>query len=85
VSDQRKFEQFRRDLEARERAFLLEYSRCDGHDVDAFLWMGDPQAKPIQRIGLILSACIFLLLVVCLTFFVFQSHFENGSVVALLV
>jgi hypothetical protein len=85
VSDQRKFEQFQKDLEARERAFLLEYSRCDGHGVDAFLWMGDPQAKPIQRIGLILSACIFLLLVICLSFFVFQSHFENGSVVALLV
>jgi hypothetical protein len=85
MSGTRDFEQFRIDIEARERAFLWEVSRCDGEGDDAFLWKGDPQAKPIQRIGLILSACIFLLLVVCLTSFVYQSHFENGSVVALLV
>jgi hypothetical protein len=85
MSEMGDFEEFWRDIEAREKVLLWGDSRCDGQSADAFLWRGDPQAKPIQRIGLILFACIFLSLVVCLASFVFQAHFKNGSVVAFLV
>ena len=33
-----------------------------GRSVDAFLWKGDPKATPIQRVGLVIYAFMFLLL-----------------------
>jgi hypothetical protein len=33
-----------------------------GRAVDAFLWKGDPKATPIQRVGLVIYALMFLLL-----------------------
>ncbi len=85
MSEKHDYEQIRKDMEAPQKTVLWEDAHRGDKDTDAFLWKGDPRAKPIQRIGLVLFACIFLLLVVCLTSLVFQSHFENGSVVALLV
>lgn len=85
MSERRDFEQIRKEIEAQQKAAPWEDARRGDKDADAFLWKGDPQARPIQRIGLILFACLFLLLAVCLASLVFQSHFENGSVVALLV
>ena len=35
-----------------------------GRAVDEFLWKGDPKATPIQRVGLVIYALMFLLLFV---------------------
>jgi uncharacterized membrane protein YcjF (UPF0283 family) len=85
MSEKRDFEQIRKDIEARKKVTLWEDTRRGDEDTDAFLWKGDPEAKPIQRIGLILFACMFLLLSVYLISRGFQSHFKIGSAVALLV
>jgi len=53
------FEQIREELEARQRSYLWpDYLRAT-RNVFEFLWKGDPKAKPVQRIGLILFAFHF--------------------------
>jgi hypothetical protein len=71
-------EELRAEVEERQKAILWEDARRGGAGVDAFLWKGDPHAKPVQRAGLIVFACTFLLLGVCFVSIPFQKHFEDG-------
>lgn len=74
----RDLEELRADVEARQKNTLWEDARHGGKSVDAFLWRGDPNAKPVQRAGLVVFGSVFLLLAVCLVSIPFQKHFEEG-------
>ena len=50
----------------------------NGSSVDAFLWRGDPKAKPVQRIGLVVFALMFLLLSLAFSSIPFEKNFEDG-------
>jgi hypothetical protein len=54
-----KFEQIRKEIEAKQRAILWPDGLNAGKSVDEFLWKGDPNAKPVQRAGLIVFAVTF--------------------------
>jgi len=75
------FERIRRDVEDSQKSILWEDSLKGGRSVDAFLWKGDPKAKPIQRAGLIVFGLMFLLLAVGIASIPFQKHFEEGWVI----
>jgi hypothetical protein len=77
-------EELRADVEERQKAILWEDARRGRLSVDGFLWKGDPKAKPIQRAGLIVFACTFLLLAVCFVSIPFQEHFEGGWIISFL-
>jgi hypothetical protein len=53
------FDEIRKESEARQRAILWEDGVRNGKSVDEFLWKGDPNAKPVQRAGLIVFATFF--------------------------
>ncbi len=76
--DEHSFDQIREDVDARQRAILWEDARKGGRSVDAFLWKGDPKAKLILRVGLVVFALQFLLLAVALASIPFQKNFEDG-------
>ena len=58
------FDDVRRDLEDRQKSILWEDALKGGRSVDAFLWKGDPKAKPVQRAGLVVFGLSFLLIAV---------------------
>jgi hypothetical protein len=60
------FEQVRANVEERQKAILWEDARKGGRSVDQFLWKGDPNAKPVQRVGLGVFGLTFLFLGFCL-------------------
>lgn len=82
MEDDHSFEQIREDIEARQRATLWPDTFRNGAIVDAFLWKGDPNAKSVQRIGLIVFALFFLLLGLFLIATPFQKNFKDGSSIA---
>jgi phosphotransferase system glucose/maltose/N-acetylglucosamine-specific IIC component len=53
------FEEIRDEIEAKQRTLLFEDGLNAGKSVDEFLWKGDPNAKPIQRAGLMVFAITF--------------------------
>ncbi|MGD0293765.1 MAG: hypothetical protein ABSB30_07905 [Terracidiphilus sp.] len=56
MTNEPKFEQIREELEARQRSILWpDYLRAT-RNVFESLWKGDPKAKPVQRVGLVLFA-----------------------------
>lgn len=77
-------EQIREDIEARQRNTLWPDTFRNSAIIDAFLWKGDPNAKPVQRIGLIILALFFLLLCLFLITVPFQKNFEDGSSIVFL-
>lgn len=79
-SDAQTFEQVREDIEARQKALLWEEARRGGRSVDEFLWNGDPDAKPIQRAGLIVFAFIFLLISAVFVSIPFEKGFEGWGI-----
>jgi len=56
----------------------------NGATIYAFLWKGDPNAKPVQRIGLIIFAIFSLLLAVFILAIPFEKNFEDGSSIVFL-
>ena len=60
-----------------------------GRAVDAFLWKGDPKATPIQRIGLVIYALMFLLLfvvlIVVMIVMIFNHDFDWVSFLGVLM
>src|SRR5579863_10365152 len=78
MEEPRDLQQLRADIEARQRNILWEDGRLGGRSVDAFLWKGDPKAKPIQRAGLVVFGLMFLLPAVVFACVPFQKHFEQG-------
>ena len=80
----RNLEEIRADVEARQKNILWEDARQGGKSVDAFLWRGDPNAKPVQRAGLVVFGFMFLLLSVVFASIPFQKHFEDGWPIELL-
>jgi hypothetical protein len=48
------------EMEEKQRAILLPDMLRFGRTVDDFLWKGDPRATPVQRIGLVVFAMMFL-------------------------
>ena len=60
-----------------------------GRAVDAFLWKGDPKATPIQRVGLVIYALMFLLLfagfVVVMIVMIVKHGFDWVSFLAVLM
>ena len=53
------FDEIREEIEAKQRTVLFEDGLRAGKSVDDFLWKGDPNAKPIQRAGLVVFAVTF--------------------------
>jgi len=78
MDDKHTFEHVRADAEERQKNILWEDARRGGRSVDAFLWRGDPHAKPIQRAGLIVFGLMFLMLAIACASIPFQKHFEEG-------
>ena len=78
VGDARSFDQVRQDIEARQKAILWEDARRGGVRVDEFLWKGDPHAKPVQRVGLILFALVFLSIAIVFASIPFEKNFDDG-------
>lgn len=67
-------ERIRFDAESRQKAVLFEDARRGGRSVDEFLWKGDPNAKPIQRAGLVVFGLMFLVLGTCLAAILFAHE-----------
>jgi hypothetical protein len=84
MEDDHSFEQIREDVAARQRATVWPDTLRNGATIDAFLWKGDPNAKPVQRVGLIIFALFFLLLGLFLMAIPFQRDFEDGSSIVFL-
>ncbi len=55
------FEQIRQGVEESQRATVWPETPLNSRKVLAFLWVGDPNAKPLLRAGLIVFAIFFLL------------------------
>jgi hypothetical protein len=79
MKNEHNFDRIREDIEARQRNTVWPDTFRNSAIIDAFLWKGDPNAKPVQRIGLIILALFFLLLCLCLITVPFQENFEDGS------
>jgi hypothetical protein len=79
------FEEIRREVDQQQRATVWPDTVRNGRSIDAFLWKGDPKAKPMQRIGLVVFALTFLLLALGLGSIPFQKDFEDGWPVVFLM
>ena len=79
------FEEVRAEVESSQKSILWEGARRGGRSVDAFLWKGDPNAKPIQRMGLIVFALAFLLISIAAASVPFAKHFGDGWAVEFLM
>ena len=78
MEDKCSFEQVRAEVEAKQEGILWEKAHKNGVSVDAFLWKGDPHAKPVQRAGLVVFAVFFLLAAIAFASIPFQRKFEDG-------
>lgn len=78
MNEPRDLEQLRADLDARQRNTQWEDARKGGKSIDSFLWHGDPNAKPVQRAGLVVFAIAFLMFAVAFASIPFQKDFEDG-------
>lgn len=54
----------REEFEERQSATTFPEILRAGRSVDEFLWRGDPKATPVQRVGLVIFALMFLFLFV---------------------
>jgi hypothetical protein len=72
-------EELRAEVVEQQKAILVEDIIQRRVDVYAFLWKGDPNAKPVQRAGLIVFACTCLLLAIIFISTVLDRHSEDGS------
>jgi hypothetical protein len=79
------FGQVREEIEAKQRATVWPDTLRNGLSVDAFLWKGDPHAKPVQRVGLIIFALTFLLLAFAMLSAFIAKRSEDGSFLGLLL
>jgi len=79
------FEQVREEMEAKQKATVWPDTLRNGLSVDAFLWKGDPHAKPVQRAGLIIFALTFLLLAIAMLSAFIAKRSEDGSFLGLLL
>jgi len=79
------FEQVREEIEAKQRATVWPDTIRNGVSVDAFLWKGDPHAKPIQRAGLVVFGLNFLILSIVTISIFFAKHSEDGIFPVLLL
>ena len=79
MKDEHSFEQIREDVEARQKATVFPDTVRNVVTIYAFLWKGDPKAKPIQRAGLVVFGLTFLLIAVGMASTPFQKSFEDGS------
>ena len=84
MREPRDLEEIKEDVADRQRNILWEDARRRSTSVDAFLWKGDPNAKPVQRAGLVVFGICFSLLAVCLASIPFQKDFEGGWAIELL-
>jgi hypothetical protein len=55
-------EQIRQETEDKQKNILWEEGLRNGKSVDEFLWKGAPNAKPIQRAGLVIFGLTFWLI-----------------------
>ncbi len=78
MDDKHTFERIREDVEERQKNILWEEARRGGGSVDAFLWNGDPHAKPIQRAGLIVFCLFWLFLSMMAALGLFRMSFDDG-------
>jgi len=62
MEEEPRFREIREDVEAKQRAILWPDALRAGKSVDEFLWKGDPNAKPIQRAGLVVFGFSFWIL-----------------------
>lgn len=84
MNDDHNFDRIREDVEARQRNTIWPDAFRNSAIIDAFLWKGDRNAKPVQRIGLIILALFSLLLCLFLITVPFQKNFEGGSSIVFL-
>jgi len=79
------FDRIREDVEAKQRAVIWPDTIRNGSSVDAFLWRGDPHAKLIQRVGLVVFGLMFLLFAIVIASIPFEKNFEDGTAVDFLM
>ena len=72
-------EELRAEVIEQQKAILWEDQLERNRPVNEFMWKGNPHAKPVQRAGLIVFACAFLLLAVCFVSIAFEKRFENDA------
>jgi phosphotransferase system glucose/maltose/N-acetylglucosamine-specific IIC component len=85
MRDDPKFAELREDIEAKQKATVWPDTMRNGSSVDAFLWKGDPQAKPIQRAGLVVFGFAFLIFAIVIASIPFEKNFEDGGVIDFLM
>jgi peptidoglycan/LPS O-acetylase OafA/YrhL len=85
MEDRPRFAEIREDVEARQKATVWPDTLRNGSSVDAFLWRGDPHAKPIQRAGLVVFGLTFLLLAICVASIPIQKDFEDDWAIVFLM
>jgi hypothetical protein len=67
MSGKSELDRIREEAEAKQKGILWPDMLRSSRSVDEFLWKGDPRAKPVQRIALVLYGTLFLILTsVCL-------------------
>lgn len=81
MDEPRNLNEIRADVEARQRATIWPDTLRNGRSIDAFLWKGDPNAKPVQRAGVVVFGHTFLLSSIGI---VFLPDRRNGSIIQLL-
>jgi hypothetical protein len=79
------FEQVREAAEDQQKATLWQDQLRNGRSIDAFLWKGDPNARPIQRAGLVVFGLTFFLLATIMGSIPFQQKFQDDSGILLLI
>ncbi len=78
-------EQIREDIEARQRATVWPDTVRNGRSIDAFLWKGDPNAKPIQRAGLVVCAFPFFFMAAFAVATPLVKNFKDSSIIGFFV
>jgi hypothetical protein len=74
MNEPRDLNELRDDAEARQKNILWEDQFRNNRNVTSFLWRGDPNARPVQRAGLLVFGLLFLVFPVLAV----SSWFENG-------
>jgi hypothetical protein len=78
-------DRIREETEEKQRAILWPDMLRSGRSVDEFLWKGDRRATPVQRIGLVVFATMFLFCASIFAVLLFKEDTWGGRVVEIII
>jgi hypothetical protein len=84
MEEPKSFEQIREETEQAQRTTLWPDNLRNTKTVYAFLWQGDPNAKIVQRVGLIVFALFFLIWAVYILSSFAEAQPEDRSALGLM-